>query len=190
MHRFRFVLASLFIGLTMASVLVAQDYYRRVDIFQLVNGLVLGEAKLSGMSTPSAGVVQLGGTDVTTLTSLAGASTRTQDNNGFRHTPPVTQTIGAGGIVAADACGAVKNITAAGAVSTDATNAFTAPAAANTSCTMLVCNVGATNTITLKRSANVLLVGGADVALLGNSCLMVNSNGVVWRQLTAQLTGT
>ena len=81
MHRFRFVLASLFIGLTMASVLVAQDYYRRVDIFQLVNGLVLGEAKLSGMSTPSAGVVQLGGTDVTTLTSLAGASTRTPAPN-------------------------------------------------------------------------------------------------------------
>ena len=192
MHRLRFSLPALLLLIGTASWLMAvEPLYRRADPFQLVAGLFVGEgtAPLSGVTSPSAGVVQLGGTDVTTLTALAGTSTRTQDANGLRQTPPATQTIGAGGIIAADSCGAVKNITAAGAVTTDTTNSLTAPATANTNCTMVVCNVGA-QTITIDKNANILLVGGADVALLANSCLTVMSNGTVWRQMTAQLTAT
>jgi hypothetical protein len=171
--------------------LYAAGEYRRSDVFQFVNGFILGETgvALSGMTTPSTGVVQVGGTDVTALTLLSGTSVRTQDTNGTRHTAVATQTIGAGGIIAADSCGGVKNITAAGAVTTDTTNSFTAPAAANTSCVMLVCNVGA-QTITIDKNANILLVGGTDVPLLANSCVTVFSNGVIWRQATAQLTAT
>jgi hypothetical protein len=192
MHRFRFLLGSLTACLMTAGLLFAAGEYRRTDVFQFVAGFVLGETgstMISGMSTPSAGVVQMGGTDVTTLTSLAGTSVRTQDSNGFRHTPPATQTIGAGGIIASDACGAVKNITAAGAVTTDTTNSLTAPAAANTNCAMTICNVGA-QSITIDKNANILLTGGADVVLLANACINVLSNGTIWRQTTPIQTST
>lgn len=139
------------------------------------------------ITTPAAGAI----TAATSLTLTAGTTgIIVMDANGVRRTPPATQTIGAGGTIAADSCGGVKNITAAGAVTTDTTDSITAPAAANTNCAMLVCNVGATNAITIDKNANILLQGGADVALLGNSCIGVVSNGTVWRQTTAQQTST
>jgi hypothetical protein len=164
-----------------SSYLVAQEYYRRTDIFQFVTGLVLGETKLSGMSTPSTGVVQVGGSDVT--------SVRTTATAGAWVIMPATQTIGAGGTIAADACGGVKRITAAGAVTTDTTNSITA-ATTVPGCMMLVCNVGTTNTITIDQNALMMLQAGANVALLANSCLGVMSDGVVWRQSSAQQTST
>jgi len=104
--------------------------------------------------------------------------------------PPATQTIAAGGTIASDACGGVKNITAAGAVTTDTVNSISVPATGPFgACTMLICNIGA-NTITIDKNANILLQGGADVALLANSCIGVFSNGTVWRQITAQQTST
>lgn len=109
---------------------------------------------------------------------------------GMQVTPPTTQTIAAGNTVAADSCGGLKAITAAGAVSTDTTNTFTAPAAANTGCLMYVCNTGATNAITLDKNANFLTLAGADVVLLANSCIAVVSNGTLWKQLTALLTSS
>jgi hypothetical protein len=186
----------MFLGVGLALVLTAgllaaqTDYYRRTDVFQFVNGLVLGEAKLSGMSPPSAGVVQVGGTDVTTLSLVAATASSTLDANGVRRSWPATQTIAAGNTVAADACGGVKAITAAGAVTTSTTDTFTTPSAANAGCMMVVCNVGTTNTITLDKNANNLLTGGADVALLANSCISVISNGTLWRQIGAIQTST
>jgi hypothetical protein len=186
----------MFLGVGLALVLTAgllaaqTDYYRRTDVFQFVNGFVLGEAKLSGMTTPSTGVAQVGGTDVTTLSLVAATASATLDANGARRSWPATQTIAAGNTVAADACGGVKAITAAGAVTTSTTDTFTAPSAANAGCLMVVCNVGATNTITLDKNANTLLTAGADVALLANSCVSVMSNGTVWRQIGAIQTST
>jgi hypothetical protein len=186
------MLAAVVLMLGGASFLYAANEYRRTDIFQFVSGFVLGETgttMISGMSSPTAGVAQVGGTDVTTLTTLAATSTRTQDANGTRQTAVATQTIGAGGIIAADSCSGIKNITSAGAVTTSTVDSIATPAAANTNCSMVVCNVGA-NTITIDKNANILLQGGADVALLANSCATFMSNGTIWRQITAQQTST
>lgn len=184
-HHFLGALALLVLA---ATSLVAQDYYRRTDIFQLVNGLVVGETKLSAVSTPSAGIVQIGGTDVTSLTRLVTGSAFTQDANGVRMTPQTTQVIGAGGIIAADSCDSVKLVSAAGAVATDATNAFTAPAAGNLVCKLTVCNVSAgANTITIKHSTNTKTLTGADLALAQYSCVNYISTGAAgfWLQTSA-----
>jgi len=100
---------------------------------------------------------------------------------------PATQTIAAGNTVTADACGGVKNVTAAGAVTTDTTNTFTAPAAANKGCVMQVCNVGS-NAITL--DDNALFAGSGiagatpgDTVLGADDCVAVGSSGSIWRQL-------
>lgn len=103
---------------------------------------------------------------------------------------PATETVAAGATITANACGAVKAVTAAGAVATSTTDTFTAPAPSNAGCLMGVCNVGATNTITLKRSARFLTAGGVDLALAANTCVMVGSEGAAWRQLAAILTAT
>jgi hypothetical protein len=99
---------------------------------------------------------------------------------------PAAQTIGSGGTIAADACGGLKVVTAAGAVNTDTTNPFTAPAAGNQGCVMNVCNTGA-NTITIKHATLFLSTSGADVALAQNKCVPVGSTGAsgVWYQLGA-----
>jgi hypothetical protein len=109
---------------------------------------------------------------------------------GVLSTPPGTQTIAAGNTITANACGGVKNITAGGAVTTDTTNTFTAPGATNAGCVMSVCNTGATNTITLDQNALFKTTGGANVALAANTCVVVTSDGSVWRQISAALTAT
>jgi len=101
-----------------------------------------------------------------------------------------TQTIAAGGIIAADSCGGLKPVTAAGAVSTDATNAITAPAVGNTGCYLLVCNVGSTNTITIKHSTNTQTSTGADLALAAKGCAGFVSTGTVWLPASAMVTGS
>ena len=102
---------------------------------------------------------------------------------------PATQTIAAGGTIASDACGTLKRITSAGAVTTDTVNSFSAPSTLTGSCLMMVCNVGA-STITIDKNALTLLQGGADVALLANSCVTFGSEGTIWRQLTSAQTST
>jgi hypothetical protein len=77
---------------------------------------------------------------------------------------PAAQTIAAGNTIADDACGSLKLITSAGAVTTGTTNTFTAPAAGNKGCIMHVCNTGANN-ITLDNNANFKSSGGGRVAL-------------------------
>lgn len=102
---------------------------------------------------------------------------------------PAVQTIAAGNIIAADKCGGLKLIDAGGAVSTDATNAFTASTDAG--CYMHVCNTSSgANTITIKHSANVLTSTGADLALAQNGCVTFGSNGSKWYQLVTMLTNS
>lgn len=113
--------------------------------------------------------------------SSFGGGTFTQ--GGF---PPAAQTIAAGNTIQANACGTVKQITAAGAVSTDTTDTFTAPSGANAGCVMTVVNVGAEN-ITLDNNANFKSAGGSDVVMTGNDALIVASNGAAWYQVSALL---
>lgn len=99
--------------------------------------------------------------------------------------PPAAQTIAAGNVITDSACGTLKLITSAGAVTTDTTNTFTAPAAGNEGCIMHVCNTGANN-ITLDNNANFKSLGGLDVVMTQDDCVTVGSTGAsgVWYQLT------
>jgi len=142
-----------------------------------------------------------GGTDLVFSTAPTGSATRSDrmviknsGNIGIGITeptgmlvvnPPAAQTIAAGNTVLDDSCGTLKLITAAGAVTTDTTNTFTAPAAGNEGCIMHVCNVGSQN-ITLDNNANFKSAGGADVVLTADDCVTVGSTGAsgVWYQLT------
>lgn len=129
------------------------------------------------LQVPSKGTT---GTADNTMTTFA-----TVDYNGLRVTMPSTQTISAGSVVTADACGAIKALTASGSVTTDTTNTFTAPASANSSCIMQVCNVGS-NQITLDHNSNFKTSGGTDVVLGADYCVTVGSSGGsgIWRQLS------
>lgn len=98
---------------------------------------------------------------------------------------PAEETIAAAATITADACGSIKLITTddLGAVTTGTTNTFTAPAAANEGCIMLVCNSGGTDNITL--DDNALFSAGGDVALTPEDCTTVASTGAIWYQITA-----
>lgn len=100
--------------------------------------------------------------------------------NGVYGPQPATQTVAAGDTVVANACGGIKRVSAAGAVTTSTTDTFSTPAASNAGCAMTVCNVG-TNTITLDNNANFKSIGGADIVLTADDCTQVESDGVVWR---------
>jgi hypothetical protein len=95
---------------------------------------------------------------------------------------PVVQTIATGDTVQADACGGLKRLTSAGAVSTSLTNTFTAPGTSNMGCRLQVCNVG-TNNITLDNNPNFKSIGGADIVLTADDCTVVESDGIVWRSI-------
>lgn len=97
---------------------------------------------------------------------------------------PAAQTITGGDTIAADACdGGLKQITAAGAVTTDTTDTFTAPAAANTGCCMDVVNIGAEN-ITLDNNAHFFSAAAGNVVMTANDGVRVCSNGSAWYQIT------
>jgi hypothetical protein len=100
--------------------------------------------------------------------------------NGVYDPMPATQTLVAGDTIVANACGGMKNISAAGAVTTSTADTFTTPALGNKGCRMTVCNVGA-NTITLDNNTNFKSIGGADIILTAEDCTQVESDGVVWR---------
>lgn len=120
-----------------------------------------------------------------TVDGNAGANI-THDANGWRVKRPADQTIGAGGTVAADACGTWKPITAAGAVTTSTTDTFAAPANANIDCCMDVVNVG-TNAITLDNNARFYSAGAVDVVLGAQDSVRVCSAGAGtwWVQIGA-----
>lgn len=120
--------------------------------------------------------------------STLGMSVQYNWLNGFLVTK-ATQTIAAGGIITDNACGGPKYVTAAGAVSTDTTNAITAPSVANKGCSMEVCNVGA-NTITIKHSTNTKTSTGSDLALAQHGCVSYASTGTYWYQTSAMVTNS
>lgn len=115
----------------------------------------------------------------TTSTSVASFPTKRMSvlaNGGVLIVPPSAQTISAGNTIADDGCGTIKKVTSAGAVTTDTTNTFTAPATGNSGCCMDVVNVGANN-ITLDNNANFVSFGAADVVLTANDAVRVCSTG-------------
>lgn len=100
--------------------------------------------------------------------------------------PPATQTIDAGGTIAADACGTVKRISSAGSVTTSTANTFSAPSGGGDGCWMAVCNVGSNN-IVLDNNANFKSAAGGDVTLTADDCVSVVQAGNVWYQVSALL---
>lgn len=117
---------------------------------------------------------------------IAISATNVAPSSLFIVDPPAAQTIAAGNTITANACGTLKLITAAGAVTTDTTNTFTAPAAANEGCCMEVLNVGA-NAITLDQNALTFSNGAADVVLGANDSAKFCSTGAsgAWYQIGA-----
>jgi hypothetical protein len=143
-----------------AALVFAQTVTTHTEIFDFVNGLRTAN-----------------------ITSRAKVPLLTFGASGMLTPMPATQTIGAGGTVAADACGGYKRITAAGAVATSLTNTFTAPDPAQVgSCVMLVCNVG-TNTITLDNNVLFKSIAGADILLTADDCTEVVGDGTLWRSV-------
>jgi hypothetical protein len=95
---------------------------------------------------------------------------------------PAIQTIASGDTIRGDACGGLKRITAAGAVTTSTSATFTAATTmGGAACEMVVCNVGVTNSITLDNNAAFLSIGAADIVLTANDCTRVISDGLTWR---------
>ena len=104
---------------------------------------------------------------------------------------PAAQTIAAGNTVTADACGGIKMLTSAGAVTTDTTNTFTAPAASNKGCCMdVILDNAASGNVTLDANASFNTLAGADVILTVCDVVRVCSNGSDWYQGTALQANT
>lgn len=124
-----------------------------------------------------------------TLTATGGATSVSSITVSTQLLAPVpsTQTIAAGGTVAADACGGIKRVDAGGAVTTDTTNTFTAPTAALAGCVMHLKNVGGTHTITLDTNANFKSAGAANVSLAAGDTIIVGTDGSFWYQFSALL---
>lgn len=93
---------------------------------------------------------------------------------------PATQVIGAGGTIAADACGGLKRISATADRTTDTTNTFTAPAAGNVGCKMLVVNVDSVDTIYLDANTAFPVTTAASIALGPKGSITVVSDGTYW----------
>ena len=153
-------------------------------------GLSLGTA--TAPTTSPVDVVQLWAADWAGVAGAHALSVRTEGgqvhgltNLGIIAALPAAESIAAAATITADACGGFKRISSAGAVTTNTTNTFTAPAAANAGCVMAVCNTGANN-ITLDVNANFKTAGGADVILTSDDCVIVASTGAagVWYQIS------
>ena len=110
------------------------------------------------------------------------------DGGGWRVVGPSAQTIGAGDTITANACGTVKEITSAGAVTTNTTDTFTAPSADNKHCCMTVINVGS-NQITLDNNSNFAAANATDVVLTANRNVYVCSTGAGGKWIQIGPTG-
>lgn len=180
------------------------DYGTGIVNNVLISSNIINDNTLYGINIADAGATKIkiisndmsnngSGTITSNMTSIPDlmrfnnmSDTVSYLESSFMVTPPSSQTIAAGNTIAADGCGTLKRVTSAGAVSTDTTNTFTAPAAGNNGCIMHVCNTGANN-ITLDNNANFKSAGGADVVMTADDCVTVGSTGAsgVWYQLTA-----
>lgn len=102
------------------------------------------------------------------------------------HGPTLSvQTLGSGGIVTPNACGGIKPIESAGAITTDTTTTIAALGAgsAQRTCNMDICNLGSNN-ITLDNNAN--FIAGGDIVMTPNDCIRVATfNGTNWLAITA-----
>jgi len=94
---------------------------------------------------------------------------------------PATQVIGAASTIAADACGGLKRISATADRTTDTTATFTAPAAGNAGCCMLVVNVDTVDTIYLDSNTAFPLTNVASAALGPKGSINVCSDGTYWQ---------
>lgn len=94
---------------------------------------------------------------------------------------PSTQTIGAAGTVAADACGGVKKISAASAVTTSTSDTFASTATATKlPCVMRLVNVGQFN-ITLDSNSNFMTMGDQNLVIKSTrSVEVIGLAGVGW----------
>ena len=94
-------------------------------------------------------------------------------------TPIASAVLGAGGTIsAAGACGGVVRLTVTDNRTTDTTNTFTAPSAANTGCYLTVVNMGG-GTITL--DDNALFNTAVDEILATGDSVEVWSDGAIWQ---------
>jgi hypothetical protein len=149
-------------------------------------GLVTAGYLSAGPYTDVLTVGQLTVTNSLYVVNSTGGFPKVRDANGAYGAVPATLTVVAAQTIVADACGGMKRITAAGSVTTNTTDTFTAPAAANKGCAMFVYNTGA-NTITLDSNAHFLAVSGADVALAQNEGVGVVSDGAAWYATTPKI---
>jgi hypothetical protein len=137
-----------------------------------------------------AAALVLGGASTTAVTLTSTGVDPVVDGVGFRVPLPTTQVIAATETIAADACGGIKLISSASAVTTNTTDTFTAPAAGNAGCIMHVCNVNAADAITLDDNTNFDAIDGANVVLTAGACIGVGSTGSIWKSLTPLVDGT
>jgi hypothetical protein len=115
---------------------------------------------------------------VLAVASIAGAQCFPEASCRYTEPPP-DQVIAAGDVVSSrDACGTLKRISSAGAVTTNTTDTFSF---ANAGCFMFVCNTGANN-ITLDNNAKFVSAAGADVVMTPSDCVVVISFGTGWIQ--------
>ena len=98
------------------------------------------------------------------------------------------ETITAGATITANACGGIKRVTAAGAVTTNTGGTFTAPSVRNAGCMMTVYNSGGFD-ITLDANSAFDTLSNADVVLASGCSVEVFSTGASgkWVQRTAML---
>lgn len=96
----------------------------------------------------------------------------------FLKTPLTAQVLGAGGTIAVTGgCGGVVQVSVTADRTTDTTNTFTAPSAANTGCRVDVINLGG-GTITL--DDNALFNVAANIVLSTGDSAEVVSTGAAW----------
>jgi hypothetical protein len=147
----------------------------------IILGLLLVWAAPSWAFTLTIGSANTGDTQSGRVETSSPAATP-MSATGIYDPMPAVQTIAAGDTVQADACGGLKRLTSAGAVTTSLTSTFTAPATSNAGCRLQVCNTGANN-ITLDNNAQFKSIGGADIVLTADDCTVVESDGIVWRSI-------
>lgn len=161
---------------------VTGDDVTSVDDVTAGDDLVVTDDATIGDDLAVTGLATVGETlTVTGITTVAG---------GVLGPVPTAEVIVAAATITADACGGVKRISSASAVTTGTTNTFTAPAAGNAGCRMLVVNVNASDAITLDVNANFAAQDGANVVLAAGGTVAVQSDGTVWRQESAAIDPT
>jgi len=110
------------------------------------------------------------------------------DGDALKITPATSQTIAEGDVIAANACGTIKIITAGGAVTTNTTHSITNPASAPAGCCMAIYNTGGTHTITLDTNTTLVVGAASNLALASKDLAIFCNDGTNWIQVTAVLT--